>query len=208
MAFDDVAFPLELSALGVRSMWEDQVIRLGGGGEQRSVLWSDALRYYDASTPTLTLVQYLQIEKHFNGRRGRGRAFKVRDRSSFRATTEAFGVGDGVTTVFQLSVASGDSGNAYAREIYLPESTVSIFDNASPVSPTVTYTGANAGRVTFSVAPITGHVLTWTGDYWIPVRYDVKELDPKLFIWRDDGTGLVEGPSIPLVEVRYPSEWA
>lgn len=190
-------------------MWEDSVVRLGGGGEQRSIFWSDALRYYDANTPNLTLAQYLQIEKHFNARRGRGRSFKLRDRSSYRATTEAFGVGDGSTTVFQLSVASGDSGNAYAREIYLPENgTISIFDNASPVSPTITYTGANAGRVTFSPAPTTGHVLTWSGDYWIPVRYDTKELDPKLFIWRSDGTGLVEGPSIPLVEVRYVSEFA
>lgn len=209
MALDNVPFPLELSALGIHTTWRTDVVELGGGNEQRSVLWSDARRRYDANNPTLTLVQYQQIEKHFNARRGRGRSFPLRDRSSYHASTEAFGTGDGVTTTFQLSVASGDSGNAYNREVYLPETgTVSIFDNASPVSPTITYTGANGGRVVFGVAPTAGHVLTGTYDYWIPVRYDIDELsNPELFIWRSDGTGLVQGPSIPLIEVRYVSEF-
>src|SRR5205823_8461733 len=101
MAFDAVPFPRELSALGIKSTWETTIIKLGGGGEQRAILWSDAIRIYDAKTPTLILAQYLQIEKHFNGRRGQGRSFPVRDRSSFIATGEAFGVGDGATTAFQ-----------------------------------------------------------------------------------------------------------
>lgn len=215
MAFDNAPFPLELSALGIKSTWETTIIKLGGGGEQRAVLWSDALRIYDGKTPTLTLVQYLQIEKHFNGRRGQGRSFPARDRSAYQATVEAFGVGDGITAAFQLSVASGDSGNAYNREIYLPDNPILVYDNATPVVEgagagkfTVPYTGANAGLVTFGTAPTAGHVLTWTGTYTIPVRYSVKSLDPSLFIWTSGGTGLVQGPSIPMEEIRYPGEWA
>lgn len=205
-----VPFPLELAALTPKTNWQTTVVMMAGGSEQRNAGWSDARRRYDATTaPTLTLTSLQSVEKHFNARRGRTRSFALRDRSSFRATTELFGTGDGVTTTFQLSVVSGDSGNAYTREIYLPENgTVSIFDNASPVSPTITYTGANGGRVVFGIAPTAGHLLTWSGDYWIPVRYDIDEFpDSELFVWTSGTTGLVKGPSIGLIEVRYTDEF-
>lgn len=211
MAFDNQVFPIELSALGVRSTWEDTIVKLGGGSEQRAVLWTDALRYYDASTPTLTIVNLNLILKHFNGRRGRGRAFPVRDRSSFQAATEAVGTAGGIGTTMQLTINQGDAGNAYNREIYLPESgTVTIFGNASPLVETTDYTlaysGSTGGTLTW-VTNQSGKSITWTGNYYVPVRYDTKAIDPRLFIWRTDGTGLVEGPQIPLVEVRYLSEF-
>jgi uncharacterized protein (TIGR02217 family) len=211
MAFDQgVPFPLELSALTPKSGWSTTVVMMTGGSEQRNANFSDARRTYDASTAaTLTLAELQSIQKHFNARRGRARSFALRDRSAFRAATDLFGTGDGVTTTFQLSVVSGDSANAYGREIYVPETgTVSIFDNGSPVSPTITYTGANGGRVVFAVAPTAGHLLTWSGDYWIPVRYDIDEFpDSKLFIWTTGTAGLAEGPSIPMIEVRYTDEF-
>jgi uncharacterized protein (TIGR02217 family) len=207
-SFDSVPYPFELSALTSKTTWSTTIAMMGGGSEQRAALWSDARRQYDAGRAIMSLSDHVTGEKFFNARRGRARAFPLRDRTAFHATTELFGLGDGVTTIFQLSVVSGDSGNAYTREIYLPESgTVSIFDNASPVSPTITYTGANGGRVVFSVAPTAGHSLTWTGDYWIPVRFQVDEYpDSKLFIWTTGTTGLVEGPTIPMIEIRYTDE--
>lgn len=210
-------FPVELASLTPKTTWSDTVVMMGGGSEQRNQNWNDARRRYDASTAqTLTLATLQTIEKHFNARRGRTRSFPLRDRSSFRASTEVFGTGDGATTTFQLRVASGDSGNAYVREIYLPESgTISVFDNATPVVEgagagkfTVPYSGSTAGLVTFGTAPVAGHSLTWSGDYWIPVRYDISEFpDSKLFVWTTGTAGLVSGPSIPMIEVRYTDEF-
>lgn len=209
MAFDAGAyFPLELSAITPKTTWQTTVVMVAGGSEQRNAGWSDARRRFNATNPTLTLAQFRLIEKHFNGRRGRARSFPLRDRSSFQATTEAFGTGDGVTVAFQLTINQGDSGNAYNREIYLPENgTVLIYDNASIKTETTHYTiNYNTGLVTFVVAPTAAHVLTWSGNFYVPVRYDADELpDSKLFLWRTDGTGLMDGPSIELIETRDSS---
>lgn len=207
-------FPLELSSLGVQSSWRTSVVELGGGNEQRAVLWSDARRRYDASTPTLTLVQYRQIESHHNGRRGQGRAFPVRDRSAWRATGQALGTAGGIASTMQLTVASGDASNAYGREIYLPQSgTVHIYANAVEKAETtdwtMAYSGATAGTLTW-VTNQTGATITADFDYYVPVRYLQDELPgAELFIW-DSTTnlGLVRGPSIPLIEVRWAGEFA
>lgn len=212
MAFDNAVFPLELSALGIQTAWSTTIVELGGGNEQRNINFGDARRHYDANTPTLTLAQYLQIEKHFNARRGRGRAFPLRDRSSFRATTEALGTAGGAASTMQLVVASGDASNAYAREVYLPESgTLHVYANAvektEGVDWSMAYSGATAGTLTW-INSFSGQSITWSGDYYIPVRYDLDQLSgPELFIWTTGTTGLVKGPAIPLIEVRYANEF-
>lgn len=207
MAFQNVVFPRELSAIAAGSRWNCTVVQLANGAEQRNINWGDARRRFNASNPTLTLVQYRSIEKHFNARRGRGHSFPLRDRSSYTATTEAIGTGDNTTATFQLTINDGDSGNAYNREIYLPESgTVSIYVNAVLKTETTHYTiSYTTGVVTFTGGniPTAGQTITWSGSFYVQVRYDIDEFpDARLFIWNNDGTGLVEGPDIPLVEVR------
>lgn len=214
MAFDaGVPFPLELAALTPKTTWSTTVAMMGGGSEQRNQNWNDARRRYDASTAqTLTLASLQLIEKHFNARRGRTRAFALRDRSSFRATTEALGTAGGIGSTMQLQVAGGDSLNAYNREIYLPETgTLHVFANAVEKTETthwtMAYTGATAGTLTW-VGNFSGQSITATFDYWIPVRHDLDEFpDSRLFHWTSGTTGLVEGPSIPLIEVRYSDEF-
>ena len=212
MAFHNQVFPLELSALTPKTSWKTTVTELGGGGEQRAGLWSDARRRYNASNPTLTLANYLLVEKHFNARRGQLFSFPLRDRSSFTATTEALGTAGGAGSTMQLRIASGDATNAYNREIYLPESgSIHVFANAVEKTETtdwtLAYTGSTAGTLTW-VNSFSGQSITWTGQFWIPVRYEIDEMpDSKLFKWTTGTTGLVEGPDIPLIEVRFASEW-
>lgn len=212
MAFDNQVFPRELSAIASGSRWNNTIVALGGGGEQRNVNWADARRKFNASNPTLTLVQFRQIDKHFNARRASGRSFPLRDRSSFQATTEALGTAGGIGTTMQLTINDGDASNAYNREIYLPESgTIHIFANAVEKAETtdwtLAYSGATGGLLTW-VTNQSGASITWTGSFYIPVRYDIQEFpDARLFLWRTDGTGLVEGPDLPLIEVRYSGEF-
>lgn len=212
MAFHNNVFPKELSAINPSSEWEVQIVKLGGGAEQRNISQTDALRRYDAATPTLTLAEFRSIEKHFNARRAQGFSFPLRDRSLADASTEPLGTGGGIGSTNQLTMNMGDAGNAYNREIYLPESgTIRIFANAvekfQTTDWTLAYSGATGGLVTW-VTSVSGQSLTWSGSFFVPVRYDIKSLpDARLFFWKTDGTGLVEGPSIPLVEVRYAAEF-
>lgn len=220
MSFLYSVFPVELAAIDSGDTWEGTITELNGGGEQRNIAWSDSKREFDAATAEhLTLATLNTIRKHFNAVRGAvGYSFPLRDRTFYQATVEPLGVGDGSTTTFQLTKNDGNSDNSYNREIYLPESgTISIFDNATPVVEgagagkfTVPYSGATSGLVTFGTAPVTGHVLTWTGRFYLPVRYATKRFPGmKLFIWDSvTGVGLAQGAQIPLLEVRYANEVA
>lgn len=217
MGFLSSEFPLTLSAIDSNDTWDNTIVVLAGGGESRNINWSDSKRIFDAKTAAnLTIPNLNTIRKHFNSMRGSGFSFPLRDRSLYQAATEAFGVGDGVTTAFQLSINDGASINAYNREIYLPESgTMHIFDNANEITQAagagncvITYTGSTAGIVTFGTAPVAAHVLTWTGNFYLPVRYNLKSFpNASLFIWTASGVGVVQGPSIPMSEVRYPGEF-
>lgn len=211
-SFDSVPFPKELAALSVKSTWADTVVMVGGGSEQRAILWSDARRRYDAATAAhMTLADYLLIEKHFNARKGRGRAFPLRDRTSFRAATEALGAAGGIASTMQLSVASGDAGNAYGREIYLPETgTITVRANTVPLVEntdyTLAYTGASGGLLTWLIS-YSGQSITWSGDFWIPVRYDISEMpEYNMIVWTGGTSGVVQGASLPMIEVRYTDE--
>ena len=185
---------------------------VGSGSEQRNANWSDARRRYDAGTLTLTLVQLQTIEKHFNGRKARARAFALRDRTLFRAATESLGTAAGIGSTMQLTIASGDSANAYGREIYLPElGTLHVYANAvektEGVHWSMAYSGSTAGTLTW-LASFSGQTITWSGDFWICVRYDVDEFPgANLLAWTSGTSGLTDHLSLPLLETKYTDEF-
>lgn len=216
MAFHNVQFPLDLAALKATPSWPTNIIKLGGGAEQRVILQSDSLRTYDAATAITTIDIYRTVIEHFNGRRGPGFSFPLKDRTLYKLTSpKAFGTGGGVGSTNQLSFDEGDSGNSYIREVYLPiAGTVHIFANSvekiEGTHWTLAYNGATGGLVTW-LQSVAGQTLTWTGQFLIPVRYDTESLPgADVFAMLNDtsGVGLVQGVNIPLIEVRYPAEWA
>lgn len=212
MAFDFSLFPVALQALGVDSVWSTTVTEMGGGNEQRNINWNAIRREYDALTGIITQANFDAVQQHFNARRGQGYSFPLLDRSFFQVTTPALiGTGDGANKDFQLSLPLGDAVRAYSYQVYLPiQTTVAIFDNGGAttegVTWTVPYTGATAGLVHFATAPVAAHLITATFQYYIPVRYNMDQLNSKLFVWNAN-IKLFEGPELPLREVRYLSEF-
>jgi uncharacterized protein (TIGR02217 family) len=213
VGFYNIEFPLTLSALTPKTGWRTQVTELGGGAEQRFGLFADARRRYDARTAgALLMNQFDSVEKFFNGRRGKLHSFKLTDQTNFTATLEGQGTAGGISSTMQLTINRGDSANAYNREIYLPKSgTVHIFANSiekfSPGDWTLNYSGQNGGLLTW-VTNQSGATITATFQYYIPVRFDIDEFpDARLFAYDSGaGTGIVEGPDIPLIEIRYDAE--
>jgi uncharacterized protein (TIGR02217 family) len=204
IAFDNVPFPLEIKHLRVTPLWSVTAVGVGGGATQRMSWWSDALRKFEFDLGTITLANYILFEKHFNGRRAGTRSWPFLDRSNYKATVEAFGTGDGSTVAFQLKKDDGDSGNAYLREIYKPKTgTVTIFDNAATVNPANYSINYATGIVTFNVAPVSAHALTWTGEFYVPVTYMMNEItDADLFMWVENGKQLVNVSGIACSESR------
>lgn len=87
------------------------------------------------------------------------------------ATDQVFGTGDGFARVFQLTKTYAYGPAAYVRPIGLPVlDTLLVADAGTPTEAfSVTRPG---GVVTFDVAPLAGHSLTWGGLFDVPVRFD------------------------------------
>lgn len=213
MAFHHQPFPFTLAALGAAPGWAVDVIELGGGSEQRIGLQDDAKRRYNAGTAISSAADFEDIVHHFNARRSMLFSFPLRDLTLYKATVEPFGVGGDIGSTNQLIINEGDAGNAYNMEIYLPvPGTVHIFagvtEKFETTDWTLDYTGATGGLVEW-VTSVSGQSLSWTGEFYIPVRYDIEQL-PEADVFARVGTDsyLRRPANIPLVEVRYPAEWA
>lgn len=113
----------------------------------------------------------------FHRHNGAGDSFLLLDPDDSTATAQAFGIGDGVTTVFNL-VASWASFVQPVRHI---KQVTSITVNGSA---TGAYTIGPTGLITFGSAPAAGAVLAWTGSYYYRCRFAADTLSPKK-LWAD-----------------------
>jgi uncharacterized protein (TIGR02217 family) len=88
------------------------------------------------------------------------------DPSDDTATLAEFGVGDGSTTVFQLVRSMG----GFAEPIQNLNSTPTIYSNGTLVSGGA-YSIGSTGIVTFTTAPTSGAILTWSGTFYFRCRF-------------------------------------
>lgn len=212
MAFHDVLFPKALASLSGGPTWATDVMRFGNRAEQRVALQGDARRRYELSLSHITDAEYRSVIKHHNARRGMLHSFPLQDEFSKSVTSEPLGTGGGIGSTNQLTLNEGDASNAYNREIYLPKTgTVQIRANGNlkveNTDYTLAYTGATGGLVTW-LTSVSGQTLTWTGSFYVPVRYDVDELPSPTIVALLTNGAVVSGPkSIPIVEVNYVGEF-
>lgn len=106
-------------------------------------------------------------------------------------TAAFFGLGDGTTTQFQLIRPIG-AGSDIVQNL---NGTPTLYSNGTVISGSA-YTLSTTGIVTFTTAPASGVVLTWTGNYYYRVRFLNPEVKFSQFakqIW--------EAKSLPLRSV-------
>lgn len=129
--------------------------------------------------------------------RGMTFAFLFRDWTDYQATDQQFGVGDGTTTVFQLSKQSSlPGGTPYARTVRAPDAGVVVKVGGVVTAATVS---AATGAVTFATAPANNAVLTWTGTYHLVMRFDNDELMVTILNEFADG-GFTMNGTVDLIE--------
>jgi uncharacterized protein (TIGR02217 family) len=181
------------------------VVALRSGFEQRSSLWAYARMTWDVGHVVKTLTEYGPLLAFFRAVGGKRDGFRFKDFSDFTdggaGVLGLTGIGDGATLVFQMVKNYTAGALIDQRLIRKPVSaTVACFDNGSPVSPTIDYT---TGLVTFLAAPTAGHALTWTGQFDVPVRFDVDDMKYEIVDRQGPGGDLlVRWPSIPIIEIR------
>lgn len=143
------------------------------------------------------------------GRAGMYAPFLFKDATDYRVTDQVFGVGDGVSTEYQLIRTYGgfDEPVQNINEIYTPYRGL-LIDNTQPENTpgpylysyidgelvvgvkNTDYTLSDTGLVTFFGPVADGQTLYWQGDYYYRVRfvedgYDFAQLMTSLYECQD-----------------------
>ncbi len=121
--------------------------------------------------------------------------FAFSDPNDSTVTNQGFGVGDGVSTAFQLVRAFG----GFTSPIFLVNGTPTITVGGTPTTPASI---SPYGVVTFSSPPAALAALEWTGSFYFPCRFDEDVASFSNFMM--DGSG--EYPLVELKTLKFSSE--
>jgi uncharacterized protein (TIGR02217 family) len=203
MSFDSVRLPedVERGALGGPG-FKTTIVELVSGREKRNQDWTRSRGRWDIGYGMQTKTDFMRVLAFFYARRGRAIGFRFKDWSDYEVgpTPMQFATGDGAEDEFFLNKTYTDSGSfTFVREITRPvNGTVAIYVNDVLQTETTHYTiNYETGEVDFTFNPTAGHTIKWTGEFDVPVRFDVDQLEIALQHY-DAG----EIPSIPIVELK------
>lgn len=177
--------------------FQTNIQNIASGREKRNADWAICRHKYSAPFKNISEEAYRAIKGVFLVMRGRTHTFLHRDWGDFSAVDEPFGAGDGATTLFYLSkVSTVAGGGSYTRLVDKPDAGVTVKVNGVITAASVSQLD---GSVAFSAAPASGAVLTWSGEFFVHVRFDMDYLPFSL----DDKNsgGFVTNGSVDLIEV-------
>lgn len=209
MAFHEIRFPTNVSfgSMGGPERLTE-IVTLANGFEERNTPWEHSRRRYDAGLGLRSLDDVDALLAFFEARRGRLHAFRWKDWSDCKSCRpsqdispldQRIGIGDGVTTVFQLSrlYASGDA--SYLRPIRKP--VAGMVRAAVAYDPKVEgdefTVDVTTGKITFTVAPDIGTIVSAGFEFDVPARFDSDRIQTSVASFRAG-----EIPNVPIVEVR------
>lgn len=226
MAFFEVEFPRAIGfhRLGSTSGFLTTVNQGLSGQEQRNQNWAMSRGKWTVSVTTpsdeqrgdTTREDFVQVLLAFHlNCAGKASSFRLYDHIDNSFTDQVIGTGAGA---FQLTKSYVIGGRTYVRKIYKPVwSTVTDYlGNALPASVTVKFNGtpvaegsgwtidATTGLITSTAGG--GVVVTASGTFHLPVRFDVDDLPVR--VMESDvhgGNPVITIDSCPLVETLPPN---
>ncbi len=169
-SFSGITYPVKKSP-----MWDTDVMKSVSG--KRTTLARMSYPTYAFELPISFLrtaaafLEFQDLMAFYNTAQGRANLFRFNDPDDNTATVQGFGTGDGTTTTFQLVRAVTGLSFSWVDPVYYPV-TAAIFNNGVLQTLGVNYTISTTGLVTFTVAPVLGRALTWTGTFHWLVRFD------------------------------------
>lgn len=189
-SFVEIQFDPGIVSYGVvgGAMFKTNVVTVESGIEQRSKIWQNGRSRYEYGERSLPQSELKAIQKFFRARGGRAVGFRFRDLSDYTAdNTEGSvgltGLGNTTAGPFQIYKNYGDAGGIDQRMIRKPIGPGFIlYKNGVAQTPGTHYTiDLNTGLVTFITPFPTGtDVLSWSGQFDVPVRFDTDEIKFRL----------------------------
>lgn len=178
-----------------------RVVRLRSGVERRNAEWSRPLGKYSLMFQLIEPEDQQYIVEAHAACMGSLVGFRFKDWSDYEAVDEAIGKGTGQSTEYQLTKTYTFGTVSHGRKISKPvQDKVTIFVDGNSTTPeNIDYT---TGIVTLN-APVDS-VITWSGEFDVPVRFTQDRLDtePVVFTDGDGGKGHLLNVDVELTEVR------
>ena len=168
MAFIETQFPTDIS-LGATGGpgFQTDVIAVNSGFEQCNANWEDARCAFDVAHGVKTQAQLDTLIAFFRVMKGKANGFRFKDWSDYKVTS-----GQGIftqidSTHFQMWRRYTTAGNNSDREI------------TKPVSGTITVNGGTVASIDYTtgiVTMTTGTPTSWTGEFDVPMRFDIDQM--------------------------------
>lgn len=209
MAFHEIRFPASVS-FGSQGGPErlTEIVTLANGFEERNTPWEHSRRRYDAGFGLRSLEDVDLLLAFFEARRARLHAFRWKDWSDYKSCganqtpseiDQQIGVGDGVSTAFQLKKTYLSGVATYVRPIAKPVAgTVIVAIANDPKVEGLEFSlNAATGIVTFTSPPDIGALITAGFEFDVPVRFDADVIKTSVASFRAGDV-----PNVPIVEVR------
>jgi len=178
------------------------IVTVTSGEESRNQNWADSRQEYDVSTGVKTEADFRVIGAFFRAVKGRKDGFRFKDFADFQATMTE-GVVEGLTsTTFQLQKKYVSGSDVTLRDIKKPISGIVLKNSGSTLATPADYTLNTATGVVTTAIPRTAANLTWSGEFDVPVRFDVDKLVGQIVSKNQHDGLLISWDSIPLIEIR------
>jgi uncharacterized protein (TIGR02217 family) len=209
MSFHEIRFPASLSFGSVGGpQRRTDIVTLANGHEERNTPWAHSRRRYDAGLGLRSLDDVEVLIAFFEARQGQMYGFRWKDWSDFksaRATAdvdyrdEVIGLGDGMTSAFQLAKTYRSGETTYLRPIAKPVAgTVRVGIEQEELRESVDYElDATSGLITLAYPPEAGLQVVAGFEFDVPVRFDTDQIQTSVASFRAGDV-----PAVPIVEVR------
>jgi uncharacterized protein (TIGR02217 family) len=209
MAFHEIRFPANLSFGSVGGPERrTEIVTLANGFEERNTPWAHSRRRYDAGLGLRSLDDVATLIAFFEARMGQLHGFRWKDWSDFKSCSptgtlapddQHIGMGDGVSTVFQLQKTYVSGLQDYLRPICKPVvGTVLVAVADDQKIEGLEYTvNVETGEVIFALPPDLGTRVTAGFEFDVPVRFDTDIVQTSVASFQAGDV-----PSVPIVEVR------
>lgn len=206
MAFPTYRLPPEVE-VGMRGgpTYYNVIQEAISGQEQRVRVWAKCRGRWDCGYSILdteaTAGAFRAVVALFRAHFGSLHPFPFKDWGDYQLTNELIGTGDGSETAFQIIktydpsqiILSTPGARTYVRDIYLPRSGLVVKVDGATQTITTDYTIGSTGIITFTSPVPNEDDITVTGEFDVPVRFDLGPGEPLPLSINENNIAQIDG---------------
>jgi uncharacterized protein (TIGR02217 family) len=174
------------------------------GRDGRIAAWSQSRIRFEVGRRAMNAADTASLDAFFRAVKGRAYGFRIKDWTDFFATTaNGVVVAQATAGVYQLAKLYTTGSLSETRLIQKPVTgTVAVYKNGVLIASGLSL-DTTTGLVTITPTPLNTDVLSWSGQFDVPARFDADEMK-KQIMDRNGASGdlLVDWGSIPVIEIR------